>query len=86
MSLILAGLNGDTQVHVQQLLRRREYYLGQLLDEVVSVGLLARPLDLLLGDAIPAEADILVDGAAEQDRLLTDYSDSEMFLSSYRWH
>ena len=86
MSLILAGLNGDTQVHVQQLLRRREYYLGQLLDEVVSVGLLARPLDLLLGDAIPAEADILVDGAAEQDRLLTDYSDSEMFLSSYRCH
>ena len=86
MSLILAGLNDDIQVHVQQLLRRREYYLGQLLDEVVSVGLLARPLDLLLGDAIPAEADILVDGTAEQDRLLTDYSDSEMFLSSYRWH
>ena len=85
MRLILAGLNGDTQVHVQQLLRRREYYLGQLLDEVVSVGLLARPLDLLLGDAIPAEADILVDGAAEQNRLLTDNSDSEMFLSSYRW-
>ena len=86
MSLILAGLNGDTQVHVQQLLRRREYYLGQLLDEVVSVGLLARPLDFLLGDAIPAEADILVDGTAEQDRLLTDNADSEMFLSSYRWH
>ena len=53
-------------------------HLRQLLDEVVSVGLLARPLDLGLRDALAAEADVLVDGAAEKDWLLADNSDSEI--------
>ena len=47
-------------------------YLGQLLDEVVRVCLLARLLDLLVSDAVTAKSNVLVDGAAEQDGLLTN--------------
>lgn len=47
-------------------------YQGQFGDEVICVGLPRRLLDLLHGDVITPVADVLSDGRAKQDGLLTD--------------
>ena len=50
----------------------RETYVRQRLDELVDVGLLGRPLDLILGHdpAVVSIGDVLGDAAVKQDGLL----------------